>query len=40
MRDSHDDPRPARPRARALPPGWLLADRARRPAARAARSRR
>jgi len=25
MRNSHDDLRPTRPRARALPPGWLVA---------------
>jgi len=24
MTNSHDDPRPTRPRARALPPGWLV----------------
>jgi ABC-type cobalamin transport system permease subunit len=24
MRTPHPDPRPSRPRARALPPGWLL----------------
>src|SRR2546423_13876196 len=25
MTNSHDDPHPTRPRARALPPGWLVA---------------